>query len=116
GADAKNGKIATTGWLEDSDINIIPFIADYADKGITKVISTDIDCDGMLNGPSVKLYKEILEHLPNIYIIASGGVSSMNDIEILDSIKVPAVIVGKAIYEGRISLKELETININKPC
>lgn len=116
GADAKNRKIAATGWLENSDTDIIPFISGYATKGITKVISTDIDCDGMLQGASIELYKEILEQLPAIYLIASGGVSSMVDIENLDKINVPAVIVGKAIYEGRISLKELETINTLSKC
>ncbi|WP_303633355.1 HisA/HisF-related TIM barrel protein, partial [uncultured Muribaculum sp.] len=74
---------------------------------------TDINVDGTLNGPSIELYKNILTAFPDIYLIASGGVSCITDIERLDSISVPAVIVGKAIYEGRITLKEIEKMNLN---
>lgn len=114
GADAKDGKIATTGWLESSDTDILPFIGGYASKGVQKVISTDIECDGMLQGPSVELYKKILAGIPGIELIASGGVGSMADVDALNGINVPAVIVGKAIYEGRITLKELENLNLNR--
>ncbi len=113
GADTRNGKISTSGWLEDSEIEIISFINDYTEKGITQVISTDINVDGMLSGPSIELYQSILQEIPNLYLIASGGVSCMTDIENLQKAHVPAVIVGKAIYENHISLKEIERFNLN---
>jgi len=108
GADAKGNKIAVNGWLEETDQKLIPFIKAYCDKGIQKVICTDIGKDGMLQGPATELYKEILSDLPELYLVASGGVSCMADIETLAEANVSAVIFGKAIYEGRISLKELE--------
>ncbi|MCQ2291073.1 MAG: 1-(5-phosphoribosyl)-5-[(5-phosphoribosylamino)methylideneamino]imidazole-4-carboxamide isomerase [Muribaculaceae bacterium] len=114
GADARGGKISTNGWLDDSDEQIVPFIRQYMEKGVTQVISTDIDCDGMLQGPSLSLYKEILAELPGLRLIASGGVSGMGDIENLDKLGVPAVIVGKAIYEGRITMQQLEKFNLQK--
>lgn len=114
GADTRNGKISTSGWIDDSEYDVIPFIRDYMAKGITKVISTDINVDGMLSGPSVNLYKNILEVMPSLLLIASGGVSSMRDIEILNEANVPAVIVGKAIYEGRITINELEKFNLSQ--
>jgi phosphoribosylformimino-5-aminoimidazole carboxamide ribotide isomerase len=86
---------------------LIPFIQEYYDKGITKVICTDIGCDGMLQGPSVGLYEEIRDAIPYIYIIASGGVGSIEDIERLVEAGIPAVIFGKAIYEGKIRLEDL---------
>ena len=81
---------------------------DYVEKGVRKVICTDISCDGMLQGPSIALYKEILEHHPELYLIASGGVSCADDIRHLEVVGIPAVIFGKALYEGRITFKELE--------
>lgn len=114
GADARDGKISTSGWTNDSNHDIIPFIRNYMNQGITQVISTDINVDGMLSGPSINLYKEILDVMPELYLIASGGVSSMADIEALEQAEVPAVIVGKAIYEERISLKELEKFNLSR--
>lgn len=108
GADAKDGKIAVGGWIETTDQELIPFIKAYQDKGISKVICTDISKDGMLQGPSIGLYKEILSEMPDLYLVASGGVSSIVDIEQLAEAKVPAVIFGKAIYEGRIQLSELK--------
>ncbi len=107
GADAKEKKIAINGWKETTDKELIPFIREYYDKGITKVVCTDIGCDGTLQGPSVELYKEIREAIPYIYIIASGGVASVEDIEKLAEAGIPAVIFGKAIYEGRIRLEDL---------
>ena len=107
GADAKDGKIAVTGWQEDTDSELIPFIQDYYTKGLRKAICTDIAKDGMLQGPSVELYKQILAVLPDLYLVASGGVSSMRDVEELASINMPAVIIGKAIYENRITISEL---------
>ena len=107
GADVKNEKIAVNGWTENTDIELIPFLDDYRKKGISKIICTDISKDGMLEGPSTELYTEILRCLPDAYLIASGGVSSLRDIELLEEAGIPAVIFGKAIYEGRIRLKDL---------
>ncbi|MDE7443042.1 MAG: 1-(5-phosphoribosyl)-5-[(5-phosphoribosylamino)methylideneamino]imidazole-4-carboxamide isomerase [Muribaculaceae bacterium] len=114
GADAKDGKIAVSGWMEDSDCEILDFIADYADKGVSTVISTDVAVDGTLEGPSIKLYRSIQERTPQVHIIASGGVSSMNDIDALSELLIPDVIVGKAIYEGRITLADLERYNVKR--
>jgi len=108
GADAKDNKIAVTGWLEETDQELIPFIQDYKQKGIQKVICTDISKDGMLQGPATDLYKEILVAMPDLYLVASGGVSNIADIEALAEAQVPAVIFGKAIYEGKINMKELK--------
>lgn len=108
GADAKDGKIAVSGWQENTEIDVIGFISEYQKAGISKVISTDISRDGMLSGPSFELYSEIMKQLPAIEIIASGGIASMEDILKLDEMGVPGVITGKAIYENRITLKEIE--------
>ena len=116
GADARNGKISTNGWLHDSEEPIVPFSRQYMEKGVTQVISTDINCDGMLSGPSFELYRSILAELPDLRLIASGGVSAMADVEHLHEIGVPAVIVGKAIYEGRITMRELESFNTQHLC
>ena len=107
GADAKEKKIAINGWKETTDLELIPFIESYYHKGITQVICTDIARDGMLQGPSIDLYQEILDALPNLTLIASGGVSSVADIERLNEAGIPAVIFGKAIYEGKIKMKYL---------
>lgn len=108
GADAKDGKIATGGWKESSDLEIEKFISDFVIKGIQYVISTDISKDGMLQGPSVDLYKSILQNNPDLKLIASGGISNLQDIEDVFEMGCEGVIIGKAIYENRISLKELE--------
>ncbi|WP_425390331.1 1-(5-phosphoribosyl)-5-[(5-phosphoribosylamino)methylideneamino]imidazole-4-carboxamide isomerase [Ekhidna sp.] len=107
GADAMDGKIAVSGWQEESDLEIESFIQDYAVKGIEYIISTDISKDGMLEGPSFDLYQSILEKLPDLKLIASGGVSSIDDLIKLKEQGLEGAIVGKAIYENRISLKEL---------
>lgn len=107
GADAKEKKIAIHGWKETTDKELIPFIQNYYEKGITKVICTDIQKDGMLEGPALGLYKEIKEAVALIYLIASGGVSSIQDIEALDEAGIQGVIFGKALYEGKIQLKDL---------
>jgi phosphoribosylformimino-5-aminoimidazole carboxamide ribotide isomerase len=107
GADAKNRKIAIDGWQSTTEKELIPFIEIYQQHGIQKVICTDISRDGMLQGPATGLYREIREALPEIYLIASGGVSSVDDIEQLDEAGIHAVIFGKAIYEGRIQLADL---------
>ena len=107
GADVKDEKIAVGGWLETTELELLPFIKNYLYQGISKVICTDISKDGMLQGPALELYKKMLEAEPTMYLIASGGVSSVRDIELLHEASVPAVITGKAIYEGKIKLKEL---------
>ena len=107
GADAKDKKIAVNGWKDSSTCDLFSFLDDYIAKGITKVICTDIDCDGMLQGLSIALYKEILVQHPSLYLIVSGGVSKIDDIVALQEANVPAVIFGKAIYEGHIKLNDL---------
>jgi phosphoribosylformimino-5-aminoimidazole carboxamide ribotide isomerase len=111
GADTKDKKIAISGWLEIHEISIFELIEGYIKEGIKKVISTDISRDGMLTGPSFELYKELIEQFAEIELIASGGISSMDDIYKLDEMKIPAVIVGKAIYENRITLSDLKDFN-----
>lgn len=107
GADVKERKIAVSGWIENTEVDLFDFLKDYIYKGVSKVICTDIAKDGMLKGPSIELYKDILAKHPTLHLIASGGVSSMADIKALDRAGVPAVIFGKAIYEGKIKVKEL---------
>ena len=114
GADAIDGKIAVSGWTEDSGLDLFQFIEHWKGKGINKVISTDISRDGMLTGPAIALYQEILAKIPGIYLIASGGVGSLQDLLDLEKIGVPSVIVGKAIYEGKITLEEIGKINTAK--
>jgi phosphoribosylformimino-5-aminoimidazole carboxamide ribotide isomerase len=108
GADAKDGMIAVSGWLEETELPVIDFISGFQKEGIKKVISTDISRDGMLTGPAFDLYAEIMETLPRIEIIASGGIASMDEILKLNEMGIPGVITGKAIYENRISLKDIE--------
>jgi len=107
GADVKGEKIAVGGWLETSDINIYDFITDYLRHGIQQIFCTDISKDGRLEGPSLDLYRSLIEKNKELYLIASGGVSSMQDLEALRDIGCAGAIVGKAIYEGRISIKDL---------
>ncbi len=107
GADAKNGRIATHGWLDDSGLDVIEFISDYQKEGIEYVVCTDISKDGMLEGPSIELYKQILKKNADLKLIASGGVSSLEELINLKEIGCDAAIIGKAIYEQKITLKEL---------
>lgn len=107
GADAKNEKIAVSGWEEGTDVWIYDFLENWVAKGIKYVISTDVAKDGLLEGPSFDLYRNMQDQFPNLNIIASGGVSNMSDIEMLADMNLFGVIVGKAIYEGRVTLKEL---------
>ncbi|MCL1033711.1 1-(5-phosphoribosyl)-5-[(5-phosphoribosylamino)methylideneamino]imidazole-4-carboxamide isomerase [Elizabethkingia anophelis] len=109
GADCKNRKIATHGWLESSELDVIDFIRNYKQKGISYVICTDIAKDGMLGGTSNELYKEILADTA-VKLIASGGVSNIEDLYLLKEIGCEGAILGKAIYEGRIKLKELREL------
>ncbi len=113
GADARDGKISVNGWKEDSAIELDDFIGDYMKKGISKVLCTDINKDGMLQGPSVELYRQLLAKFPDIYLIASGGVSSVDDLMRLKEAGLPAAIVGKAYYEGRITLQQLSELSQN---
>jgi phosphoribosylformimino-5-aminoimidazole carboxamide ribotide isomerase len=111
GADAKDKMIAVSGWQEVSELPILEFIESYTSRGIQKVISTDIARDGMLTGPSIDLYKEIMDRFPTLELIASGGIATMKDIYELDEMGVPGVITGKAIYENRISLDEIRNFH-----
>lgn len=111
GSDVKDEKIAINGWQDKTNIDIWSFLADYQAKGVRKTICTDIAFDGMLAGPSIALYRKMIERFPDLYLIASGGVSGMDDIHCLQEAGLPAVIFGKAIYEGRISLQELSIFN-----
>lgn len=110
GADAKNGKIAVSGWKEESETELMDFLARYITKGVSKVLCTDISRDGMMEGPATDLYREIMQAHPDIHLIASGGVSNIDDIYRLNEAGIPAVVFGKAIYEGRIRLKELTSL------
>ncbi len=107
GADVKDNKIAINGWKEESQQELMPFLKQYIEQGVRKVLCTDIQCDGMLTGPSIELYKSIMKEYPELHLIASGGVSCIEDIQKLDDAGIPAVVFGKALYEGRISLKKL---------
>jgi len=106
-ADVKNNYIAVQGWQEESQITLSDFLKKYADAGIKYVICTDISKDGMLQGASVELYQSLIQQLPELHIIASGGVSDEQDIQKLHALGCEGVIIGKAIYEGRINLKNL---------
>ena len=107
GADVRLGKISINGWKEDSSEDLLPFLKKYVDAGVRNVLCTEISRDGTLTGPAIDLYRQIMNTYPDLHLIASGGVSSMDDIIALDEAGVPAVVFGKAIYEGKINLKEL---------
>lgn len=107
-ADARDGRIAVSGWMEDTDISVIPFIQRFLDNGIRRATVTDIARDGMLSGPSLGLYKTILDALPDLCLIASGGISRLSDLVSLSRIGVKAAIVGKAFYEGRMTIAEMK--------
>jgi len=107
GADVRNGRISINGWKEDSSEDLLPFLKKYVDAGVTQVLCTEISKDGTLAGPAIGLYKKVMDAYPELHLIASGGVSSIDDIKALDAAGIPAVVFGKAIYEGRIDLKEL---------
>ncbi len=107
GADVKNGLISINGWKEEGNDELMPFIEKYIEHGINNVLCTDIARDGMLKGPSTDMYKKIMSSFPTLNLIASGGVSSVEDIYELNNAGIPSVVFGKAIYEGRITMKEL---------
>ena len=108
GADARNGKVAVQGWLEESDLNVAGLVEMFLAAGLSQVVCTDISRDGMLQGPSYEMYSELQAAYPAVDFTVSGGISSMDDIEKLDSLALKYVIVGKAFYEGRISIKDIE--------
>ncbi len=107
GADVRNGMISINGWKKDSSEPLLPFLRKYIDAGVVNVLCTEISKDGTLQGPAVALYKEVMANYPQLHLIASGGVSRQEDIEELEREGIPAVVFGKAIYEGRIDLKSL---------
>ena len=107
GADVKNGRISINGWKEESAQELLPFLDGYLSRGISHVLCTDISKDGMLQGPATPLYQTIMQAYPHCQLIASGGVSGIEDIRALAAAGIPAVVFGKAIYEGRINLHEL---------
>lgn len=107
GADVRNGKISINGWKEDSAEDLLPFLKYYINKGVVNVLCTEISKDGMLEGPATELYKEVMAEYPNLNLIASGGISSNEDIKELNRYGIPSVVFGKAIYEGKIDMKEL---------
>ena len=111
GADVRHGKISINGWKEDSDEDLLPFLKKYIDAGVKNVLCTEISKDGTLAGPAIDLYKRVMDAYPELHLIASGGVSSKEDIVALDAAGIPAVVFGKAIYEGRIDLKTLNIEN-----
>lgn len=107
GADVRNGKISINGWKEDSAEDLLPFLKQYVDKGVHNVLCTEISKDGTLSGPATDLYKQIMSEYPSLHLIASGGISSNEDIEELNCNNIPAVVFGKAFYEGRIDINKL---------
>lgn len=107
GADTKEGVISINGWKENSTRELLPFLKEYLEAGVRHVLCTEISKDGMLQGPALDLYRRIMTECPQCGLIASGGVSHLNDIKALNEAGIPAVVFGKAIYEGRISLQEL---------
>ena len=111
GADVLEEKIAIGGWLEKTEISVFEFMKSYIDKGVKQIFCTDIKKDGKLQGPSIELYRKIIEQFPNLHLIASGGVSSLDDLIELEEIGCSAAIVGKAIYENKITISELANFN-----
>ena len=111
GADVLEEKIAIGGWLEKTEISVFDFMKSYIDKGVKQIFCTDIKKDGKLQGPSIELYQKIIEQFPNLHLIASGGVSSLDDLIELEEIGCSAAIVGKAIYENKITISELASFN-----
>ena len=107
GADVRHGKISINGWKEDSAEDLLPFLKKYVDAGVKNVLCTEISKDGTLTGPAIELYQSIMAAYPGLHLIASGGVSSIDDIKALEAAGIPAVVFGKAIYEGKINLNEL---------
>lgn len=108
GADVRNGKVSINGWKEDSSEDLLPFLKTYVARGVKNVLCTEISKDGTLAGPAIDLYKRIMAEYPQLHLIASGGVSCTDDITVLEAAGIPAVVFGKAYYEGRIDLGQLK--------
>ncbi|MDO4195846.1 MAG: 1-(5-phosphoribosyl)-5-[(5-phosphoribosylamino)methylideneamino]imidazole-4-carboxamide isomerase [Prevotellaceae bacterium] len=108
GADVRNGKVSINGWKEDSTEDLLPFLHKYIDAGVKNVLCTEISKDGTLSGPAIDLYKEVMREYPELHLIASGGVSSNDDITALHEAGIPAVVFGKSFYEGKIDINKLE--------
>lgn len=107
GADVRNGMVSINGWKEDSAEELLPFLRKYVEKGVKNVLCTEISKDGTLEGPATDLYREVMSHYPTLHLIASGGVGCTEDIERLDEAEIPAVVFGKAFYEGRIDIDRI---------
>lgn len=107
GADVRNGKVSINGWKEDSAEELLPFLEKYVNAGVVNVLCTEISKDGTLSGPATELYRKVMEHYPQLHLIASGGVSCNDDIHQLEANGIPAVVFGKAYYEGKIDITEL---------
>lgn len=107
GADVRNGKISINGWKEDSAEELLPFLKQYVDHGVKNVLCTEISKDGTLQGPAIELYRQIMDAYPTLHLISSGGVGCTNDIRNLNDSGIPAVVFGKAFYEGKINIEEL---------
>lgn len=107
GADVRNGKVSINGWKEDSDIDLLDFLHTYMQAGIKNILCTEISKDGTLQGPATDLYRSVMAQYPDLHLIASGGVASNQDIYNLEEAGIPAVVFGKAFYEGKINVKEL---------
>ncbi|MGD2035002.1 MAG: 1-(5-phosphoribosyl)-5-[(5-phosphoribosylamino)methylideneamino]imidazole-4-carboxamide isomerase [Bacteroidales bacterium] len=112
GADVKDRKIAVAGWFETTDTDLLEFLKEYLDNGVKQVLCTDISKDGMLEGTSLELYKELIQRFPEMELIASGGITHMDELYLLDEMNVSGAVIGKAIYEGKIKLKDLQLFKI----
>lgn len=108
GADVRNGKISINGWKEDSEKELLPFLNQYIERGVSNVLCTEISRDGTLQGPAIEMYQDIMRAYPKLHLIASGGVSCNEDIEQLERAGIPAVVFGKAFYEGKINISTLK--------
>ncbi len=113
GADFRAGRVAVSGWHESTELELLEFITGYCAQGVERVICTDISRDGMLEGPSTEVYRTLKKTVERLNLVASGGISRMEDVEELEEAEIDGVIIGKAIYEGRLSLKTLETYILN---
>jgi phosphoribosylformimino-5-aminoimidazole carboxamide ribotide isomerase len=111
GADVRDERISISGWTVNTEIQIIDFMENYIQAGIKQIFCTDIKMDGAMNGPSLELYKKIVDRFPDLHFIASGGIRSLDDIYLLEELGCKGAIVGKAIYEGFITLKDLANVN-----
>ena len=114
GADVRNGKVSINGWKEDSDVLLEDFLLRYMQEGTKNVLCTEISRDGTLEGPALELYQSIMKRYPDCYLIASGGVGKTEDIVALDQAGIPAVVFGKAFYEGHIEIEKLRKLDNKK--